>query len=119
MVEKRNEAERAFLRTLGAGCSAPVGVLAALSGDTLTLHGRIVSLDGREVLEEKQSCSVSGDSGNSDEPASAVASDIAVAHSLGESVGRMLLEAGAERFVGINAVSPEQTDEDTLWGVKQ
>lgn len=107
------EAERAFLRALGAGCSAPVGVLATLTGNTLTLHGRIVSLDGSEVLEEKQSCSVSGEAG------SATESDIAEARSLGEDVGRMLLEAGAERFVGINAVSLAATDEKTLWGDKQ
>lgn len=107
------EAERAFLRTLGAGCSAPVGVLGKVEGGMLTLRGRIVSLDGSEVLEEKRSCRISGKAGDASE------SDITAARSLGEDVGRMLLDAGAERFVGINAVPPAQTDEDTLWGVKQ
>lgn len=51
-------AERAFLRTLGAGCSAPVAALAVLeppggSDDTsvLRFHGRCLSLDGVQMVE--------------------------------------------------------------------
>jgi hydroxymethylbilane synthase len=40
-------AERAFLRQLEGGCSIPAFALAALSGNTLTLSGGLVSLDGR------------------------------------------------------------------------
>ena len=43
-------AERAFLRTLRAGCSAPVGAHAAFEGSTLTLRAAIASLDGSRVL---------------------------------------------------------------------
>jgi hydroxymethylbilane synthase len=51
-------AERAFLRTLGAGCSAPVAALAVLepSGDpaeaaVIRFHGRCLSLDGVQMVE--------------------------------------------------------------------
>jgi hydroxymethylbilane synthase len=44
-------AERAFLHALGGGCSAPVAALASLEGDLLHLHGRVLSLDGSEVVD--------------------------------------------------------------------
>jgi len=47
------EAERAFLRTLGSGCSLPVAALAE-GEDELRLIGRICSLDGRQVLTEER-----------------------------------------------------------------
>lgn len=43
-------AERSLLRTLEAGCSAPVGALATLSGDVLTLVARAARPDGTEVF---------------------------------------------------------------------
>jgi hydroxymethylbilane synthase len=39
-------AERAFLAELGAGCSVPAGAYGVLDGDTLTLRGVMLSLDG-------------------------------------------------------------------------
>ena len=39
-------AERAFLRCLGGGCSLPVGALASVTGQELTLKVQIVSPDG-------------------------------------------------------------------------
>ncbi len=50
------EAERAFLRRLGAGCHTPLGGLARLEGGVLTISGLVASLDGGLVL----SMSVSG-----------------------------------------------------------
>jgi len=44
-------AERAFLHALGGGCSAPVASFASLEGDLLHLHGRVLSLDGSEVVD--------------------------------------------------------------------
>ena len=46
-------AERAFLRTLQAGCSTPIATLAVLEGDSLSLQGRCVSPDGKTLLEVK------------------------------------------------------------------
>jgi hydroxymethylbilane synthase len=44
-------AERAFLSTLEAGCSAPVAGLAELTDDgELRLHGAVFSLDGRHTI---------------------------------------------------------------------
>jgi hydroxymethylbilane synthase len=37
------EAERAFLRASGGGCRAPLGALATLVGDTLTIHGAVAT----------------------------------------------------------------------------
>lgn len=44
-------AERAFLRKLEGGCSIPAFALATLAGDTLTLVGGLVSLDGGRNIQ--------------------------------------------------------------------
>ncbi|HZI97547.1 MAG TPA: hydroxymethylbilane synthase [Actinomycetales bacterium] len=43
-------AERALLAALEAGCTAPVGALATLRGDALSLTGVVAALDGSRVL---------------------------------------------------------------------
>jgi len=43
-------AERAFLRCLEGGCSIPAFALATLNGDTLSLSGGLVSLDGAKNI---------------------------------------------------------------------
>ncbi len=43
-------AERAFLRALGAGCTAPVAAHARSSGKDVQLEGLVASPDGREVV---------------------------------------------------------------------
>ena len=47
-------AERAFLRTLGGGCSVPVGVHSDLTASTrkLCITGAVFSLDGSEMVKE-------------------------------------------------------------------
>ncbi|MEZ5939846.1 MAG: hydroxymethylbilane synthase [Planctomycetaceae bacterium] len=74
-------AERACLATLRAGCHAPVGTLATIKDDTLTLTGVVLSLDGTERFEAV----VSG------------AIDKAVA--LGEQCARALIDAGAHHLL--------------------
>ena len=49
------ECERAYLGTLGGGCSVPVGASAKIDKGTLTLTGCIASLDGHELLREEMS----------------------------------------------------------------
>ena len=44
------DAERAFLAELGSGCELPVGALAVVDGDALSLTGLVASADGAEVL---------------------------------------------------------------------
>jgi hydroxymethylbilane synthase len=43
-------AERAFLSALGGGCSLPVGALAEVQGEEITLRGNITAPDGRQVI---------------------------------------------------------------------
>ena len=38
--------ERAFLRKLGGGCLVPIGALAEVTGDRLTLSGAVLNVDG-------------------------------------------------------------------------
>lgn len=47
--------ERAFLRTLEGGCSAPIGAVAHIEGEELHFHGALFSLDGSRKLEIKRS----------------------------------------------------------------
>ena len=74
-------AERALLAQLEAGCSAPVGAYATVSGsgDELLVHldGRVVSLDGRSQVRK----SVTGPARDAEE--------------IGRSLARDLLAAGA------------------------
>jgi hydroxymethylbilane synthase len=44
-------AERAVLRTIDAGCHTPVGALATVSGDTITLHAQLFSSDLQRMAE--------------------------------------------------------------------
>ncbi|HUG38625.1 MAG TPA: hydroxymethylbilane synthase [Candidatus Limnocylindrales bacterium] len=71
------EAERSFLRHLGAGCHTPVAGLARLAGDVLAVSGLVASVDGATVLQ----ASVSG-------PAAAAAR-------LGQKLADELLARGA------------------------
>ncbi len=48
-------AERGFLRKLEGGCSIPAFALARLEGETLTLTGGLVSLDGTKNIRETSS----------------------------------------------------------------
>lgn len=49
-------AERAFLRTLGGGCSAPVAASSSLNGHTLSLTGAVWNLDGSCTVKQSKSC---------------------------------------------------------------
>ena len=43
--------ERAFLRTLDAGCSSPVGALAEVAGEKLKFKGAVLSVDGKQRVD--------------------------------------------------------------------
>lgn len=73
-------AERAVLRRLEAGCSAPIGALAHLRGDELALEAVVCSLDGRSILRLTRS---------------APAADADAAAQLGHALADELLAAGA------------------------
>ena len=69
--------ERAFLRELEGGCSAPIGGHARVRENTIALHGRVLAPDGSEMMEEHQS-------GSTDDP-----------EALGVRAARALLDRGA------------------------
>ena len=52
-------AERAMLRELQGGCSAPIAALGTVEDSTLTLHGRILSLDGKHMFDAASSAPLS------------------------------------------------------------
>ena len=52
------EAERAFLRTLQGGCRIPVGALASIDGQTLTLAGIIANPNGEQMMRNSQKGSI-------------------------------------------------------------
>ena len=70
-------AERAFLKSLEGGCQVPIGAMAAVEGDTITLTGFVGSLDGSKSFREQAQ-------GLSDSP-----------ESLGIGLAEKLIELGA------------------------
>ena len=50
---QRLAAERAFLGALDGSCETPIGGLATIDGDNLTLRGEILRVDGSEVLSDE------------------------------------------------------------------
>ncbi|MDG1874341.1 MAG: hydroxymethylbilane synthase [Mariniblastus sp.] len=77
----RAMAERAMLRTLFAGCLAPVGASTTASQGQLTLTGIVLSCDGREKVSVTQTM------------------PLVESRSLGESVARALIEKGADKLL--------------------
>ena len=55
---QRLAAERAFLATLDGSCETPIAGLATLEGDTLTLRGEILRIDGSEALSDAASAAI-------------------------------------------------------------
>ena len=53
-VQATTSAERVFMRQLGAGCYLPVAALGEISGDTLSLAGLVISLDGQQQVRVHQ-----------------------------------------------------------------
>lgn len=74
-------AERALLHALHGGCNAPIGAHARAHGNALTLHARVVSLDGRECLDDH------------------IQGSIDDAEALGLALAELLEARGAKRIV--------------------
>ncbi|MFH1646496.1 MAG: hydroxymethylbilane synthase [Chloroflexota bacterium] len=57
--------ERAFLRTLGGGCRAPIAALGVVKGATLELDGMVADVRGKKILRrsEKGSAAAAGEVG--------------------------------------------------------
>ena len=76
-------AERAVVEALGAGCQMPLGAIAFVEGQELTLIGLVASLDGRRVIR----ATVHGNRGN--------------AAKAGEKLARALRDKGAGEILAM------------------
>ncbi|MEJ2215863.1 MAG: hydroxymethylbilane synthase [Gemmatimonadota bacterium] len=74
-------AERAFLNELEGGCQVPIGAVARVQDQTLTLHGLVASLDGHDVVRGELS-------GSSTDP-----------EGVGRALARRLADAGATEIL--------------------
>ncbi len=101
------EAEREFLFCLRGGCRAPVGARGFLEGEegsrTLRLVGRVLSLDGRECLEDEMSepfaLSPSPSPSSPSKKSSLPLSSPVTSSSLGRLLAERLLARGAARLI--------------------
>ncbi len=73
----RLTAERAALKALGGGCQIPMGAHAVLEGDTLKIHGIVISSEGATPIRAR------------------VEGPVSQAEALGHQLGQQLLQAGA------------------------
>jgi hydroxymethylbilane synthase len=96
-------AERAFLRTLRAGCHAPVGAYARFDGSLLTIDGAIAALDGGNVVRG----TLDGDAGDG---AAADALGVALAQRLLADGGAALLSDDARPLAGKLFILPRTQD---------
>jgi hydroxymethylbilane synthase len=80
------EAERAFLSGLGGGCSAPVASYGELRDGCLTLHGRVLALDGQQVIDVRSESECT---------------DVDSAREAGRSLARVALKRGAGTLVEV------------------
>ncbi|MFB3786594.1 MAG: hydroxymethylbilane synthase [bacterium] len=76
-------AERAFLATLEGGCQVPIAAYAVVEKGSLTLHGLVSSLDGTQLIRERQTAGI-------DDPEGA---GRRLAESVWKSGGREIIEA--------------------------
>jgi len=84
------EAERSFLATLEAGCTAPVGALAQVSGRGLALRGMAAHTDGSGRLTGE------------------IAGSVEEARELGARLARQLLEDGAAELISGSGTGNDQ-----------
>lgn len=98
-------AERAFLRRLEGGCQVPVAALGQFVTDGargFSLHGRVISLDGEQMVEGR----------TVETGMTGVQADHALAEALGERLAdRLLGEGAAEILTDVRAAAPPAVSE--------
>ncbi|WFF38621.1 hydroxymethylbilane synthase [Moraxella nasibovis] len=81
-------AERAMNHALEGGCQVPIAGFATIDGDTLTLRGRVGSVDGKTLLKAEHHLTLSH-----------TADDEQAVHALGVAVAQDLLNQGADKIL--------------------
>ncbi len=89
-------AERMFMRRLGAGCYLPVAAHGKVQDGSLSLHGLVISLDGRRLVRVRQSI------------AWTAATPLAAVEELGMAVADQALAQGAAAIIGSLNAGREQ-----------
>ena len=97
VTQATTTAERMFMRRLGAGCYLPVASYGEMIGDTLTLTGLVISLDGQRQVRVSQSIPWS------------TSSSIEQAEQLGITLAEQALAQGADKIIG--AIEATRTQE--------
>ncbi|MGA1836679.1 hydroxymethylbilane synthase [Herbiconiux sp. 11R-BC] len=93
-------AERSVLSALEAGCAAPVGATATVSGDELRLSATVYQADGAAELGCERAAALFGD-------------DHLVAELLGQAVATQLLEDGAAELAAVGPLGGLDASSDT------
>lgn len=81
-------AERAMNRTLEGGCQVPIAGFATIDGDTLSLRGRVGSIDGKTLLKSQNTITLTH-----------TADDEQNAENLGKQIAQDLLSQGADQIL--------------------
>ena len=81
-------AERSFLKAIGGSCKMPVGALAVIEGNTMTLTGMVASPDGKTILRGSVSLSDTFPLG------------------MGQQLADILMAQGAGRLLGGEEMKP-------------
>ncbi len=89
-------AERSFLRRLEGGCQVPIGAIAIVAGENISLEGMVGSLDGAIVFRD----SITGHAGDADE--------------LGIKLAELLISKGADELLREDRRQAETTDEAVI-----
>lgn len=85
----RLHCERAMNRTLNGSCDVPIAGYTVLDDKTLTLEGRVGTIDGKTLLVAKAKHSLTGDYAN----------DFAAAEVMGIAVAKDLMAQGADAIL--------------------
>ena len=105
-------AERALMARLGAGCAAPVGAWAHLSGGreprALVLRAVVTSLDGGQEVGCELSTELPEVAGGPVTSGDAAAEAVRAAEALGVRAAEVLLEDGAAEIVDLHANKPRR-----------
>ena len=81
-------AERAMNKTLEGGCQVPIAGFATINGNTLSLRGRVGSIDGKTLLKSQNAITLTHG-----------ADDEQNAENLGKQIAQDLLSQGADQIL--------------------